>query len=209
MSTAALAIIVVSSICIYLADSAINTLGTQKSCRTNEYFQDANEAVLLADNIFCSKECPCDGNDDFESRTQYNYTDGYAKNVQSCGLCNSKNKAMQLACEGSDYSGIHVDKYFSQEQRKSFEFLKWMEENFNCSGMCSKARKYLFSDVNAGDPHGSCRKELRKWIDETIRQTSIYILLMGIYLALNVVLVCCMMCCPLRKSSSRSTCIKY
>lgn len=208
MCTAALAIIIVSSICIYLANSAIDTLGSEKSCQKNEYFQDANEAVLLADKLLCNKECPCDGNKKFEQRTEYKYTDGYAKNVQSCGLCNSEYDSAEIVCDVSDYSDINIDKYFTQEQKKYFEFLNWMEENFHCAGMCSKADKYLFSDVNAGKPNGSCRKELREWIDETIKQTSIYILCMGIYLALDVILVCCIICCSHRKNSSESTGVK-
>jgi hypothetical protein len=205
LTTAALAIIIISSICIYLADSAIDTLGSEKSCAKNEYFKDANQAVIVADKLLCSRECPCDGDKEFDERMDSKYTDGYAKNVQNCRICDADYKVVGIACEVSESAGFYVDKVFSEDQRKYFDFLKWMEKHFDCAGMCSRSKKYLFSNINRGKPHGSCRGELRDWIDETVKQTSIYILLIGIYLVADIVLVCCIVCSPHKKGSKNST----
>ena len=39
--------------------------------------------------------------------------------------------------------------------------MKWIEEKFNCAGICSKPDYYIYSDINADPPQKFCIDEIR------------------------------------------------
>ncbi|CAG9322683.1 unnamed protein product [Blepharisma stoltei] len=60
-------------------------------------------------------------------------------------------------------------------------FLKWMEKKFDCSGLCTAANLYLFSDINRGVPDGSCRQEIYDWIQDNFLTYGIIALAFGLF----------------------------
>ena len=56
----------------------------------------------------------------------------------------------------------------SKEKKTVLSFLGWIEEELECSGMCSHERYYYFSDVNRGPPPKSCKGPILDYVDSIV-----------------------------------------
>lgn len=87
------------------------------------------------------------------------------------------------------------DKYFTSSMKTYLPMIKWIEEQFDCSGLCIKRKVYLFSDVDNGEPSGSCRKELNDWVQENFMTVGILGIVFGSYILLTLLFSCTLCCC--------------
>jgi ABC-type transport system involved in multi-copper enzyme maturation permease subunit len=158
-------------------------------------------------------------NDSVENQI-YAYKDIGAENIKECNPCIEADRYTQNYSDAIDYDqyqdlvdwvdnniGVDIssdcsvtaeeykDKYFDSSVRKYFPMLKWVENTFDCSGLCTPQEVYLFSDADNGEPSGSCREELNDWIQEKFLQFGIISIIFGIYLLAVVMFACCICCC--------------
>mmetsp|Transcript_30052 Transcript_30052/g.5432 ORF Transcript_30052/g.5432 Transcript_30052/m.5432 type:complete len:109 (+) Transcript_30052:638-964(+) len=87
-----------------------------------------------------------------------------------------------------------IDRYFSSSERKYLDLLTWVEEEFSCAGLCTPIPYYLFSDINEGEPDGSCYTELKDWIDENFLTYGAVCIVAAIILLLEPIFACCLCC---------------
>lgn len=80
--------------------------------------------------------------------------------------------------QGSDYANAEYDSTsgaskvsecptnpVSLTKKGTIDFLKWLEEEKDCSGVCEQEKWYYFSDVNRGPPKKKCREPLKDYLD--------------------------------------------
>jgi len=61
------------------------------------------------------------------------------------------------------------------------EFLKSLENKYNCSGFCDQRSIYYFSDINRGEPTDSCTNMIVRYISDMMKFIKITsFLLMGL-----------------------------
>jgi hypothetical protein len=89
----------------------------------------------------------------------------------------------------------YKNKYFTSSMRKFFPLLRWVENSFDCSGLCTAQLVFMFSDADNGKPSGSCRKELNDWVQENFLTFGIVGIIFGVYLLLVVMFSCTICCC--------------
>jgi Tetraspanin family len=118
------------------------------SNKTN-IFQSLNKPFTVGlDAKFCYSDCPCASTYPF---TGSDYT----------GMVTS---------ESGPVSAINCPKfssYFtSMPSQATLSILTALEMQFNCSGICSSEKFYMFSDVNRGIPLSDCKEGIIKLIEK-------------------------------------------
>ena len=93
----------------------------------------------------CSDECPCKVND------KSVFTSGVADSKFSVTdlNINADGATSLLSCDKQTISKSHESKFVP--------FLRTMEKEFNCAGMCKSPDFFLFSDINKGTPQALCK----------------------------------------------------
>mmetsp|Transcript_14808 Transcript_14808/g.21558 ORF Transcript_14808/g.21558 Transcript_14808/m.21558 type:complete len:115 (-) Transcript_14808:29-373(-) len=109
---------------------------------------------------------------------------------------------VDLCMQGKTESNRFTQSYFGKDQQQYFKFLEWMETEFSCAGLCTKVESYTFSDVNNGDPEGSCREKLKNWIEETLMTYFIVSGIISVFLFANSILALCIIYNPKDKYKS-------
>ena len=67
------------------------------------------------------------------------------------------------------------------------DFMKFLENFFDCSGFCTETKHYMFSDVNRSDSiKGNCRDKLNDFIETFSNIVYLVSLGISIYLFVNV-----------------------
>lgn len=196
MCCVAISFIIFSIQGILSAQGLIKALGTQEECARSHYLEEANEAVITADKLLCSRDCECRGDIELRRRIGGRWTFGQARNIKNCDLCKTQTGLIKVLCEEVPGAASFVDQYFTSAQKRYFDFIKWLEQNFDCAGVCVPAEKFLFTDVLNGIPVGSCRGELRKWVHSNIFKNSVYGVIAGIFLLINLLLLSFLLFCP-------------
>ncbi len=100
-------------------------------------------------SFFCSESCPCKADrDSFPSTADYLGT----QMNSSSGASTIRN------CPPSAYTA-------SSARDSVLALVGMMEEQFECSGICTRERWFYFSDVNRGPPKSRCAPKLLDYID--------------------------------------------
>lgn len=109
-------------------------------------------------------------------------------------LTNKKHEA-----EDSDFVyDVGTDCPAAAGRQEDFDWMKVMEENFSCSGVCTSPGYYVFTDINRGFPDDTC---LNKLIDFTDSYSYYVALVAGgiaLYLLITILFACCL-CCEAKK----------
>jgi len=216
-------VVVLGVLLIYARHTIDNELGTTDKCFDN--FEDADNAVSSAESYFCGFKCACSMGDETKRETNYSKVviKGSAKSMLKCEPCetlenydgpdyvkgavldwlkqNVNPNINETNCKEYASSDDMLDIYFSDDEQKYLSLLKWVEEQFSCSGLCSHQKIYLFSDVNNGVPKGSCYSRLRDWIKEHFLTYAIVFISIGSYMLL-MVFVGCGLCCKKPEESN-------
>ena len=154
---------------LYILDQVSELMQTEESCSDSYLFNDANDVYIDANKVFCSHSCPCSAQPEKSGYSSGEFVEGSARNIFECNPCESLDAFMvDLCMQGKTESNRFTQSYFGKDQQQYFKFLEWMETEFSCAGLCTKVESYTFSDVNNGDPEGSCREKLKNWIEETL-----------------------------------------
>jgi hypothetical protein len=84
-----------------------------------------------------------------------------------------------------------------------FDLIEWIEEEFDCSGLCTEVDYYLFSDINRGNPDDDCMSALKDWASEMLLLFGIITVVFGTWLIVDMVVSYCL-CCNTRKYVQKS-----
>lgn len=179
--------------------SAPDYLGSESKCLKYKKLREANDAIIKADNIMCTYYCPCDlkisVDNLFDNQTE---TNGIATKIFNCDPCSSlssydENVQGEIISWINSNLGVEVsesncklpddifeDRYLG-DYDKYIPLLKWIEKEFDCSGLCSQANLFLFSDINRGIPTESCRNEVYNWIRNKFLLYGLIIIGFGVF----------------------------
>lgn len=205
---------------IYARTIADDYLSSESDCIDN--YEDAEAGCEYSENILCRVYCPCKADNDYidslvnKSRSTpgaepyFVYSDEGAENILDCdpclGIANiGDDSLLNLTLWAKEYLDQDVtrdqckitsedikDKYFTSDMRKYMPLLEWVEKSFDCSGICTPRSIYLFSDVDNGEPGGSCRTELNDWAQEKFLAFGIVAIIFGIYILFVTFFSCCL-----------------
>lgn len=189
---------------------------TVSECLNVTLLAKADEAIKEGSTYLCDFLCPCNYEPGLlllYSPTGRRMIKGSALNIEECQPCENyatytpTDKAtvdialtatgMTLAECMSYSSSDFVDQYFSSDQRMLFPLLAWVEETFDCSGLCTPADMYVFSDVNnALDnlPTEPCVEPLHDWVGEKFPIFGGVGVAIGSFMLLLAVITCCLCC---------------
>ena len=194
---------------------------TVSECLNVSLFKKGDEAIKEGAVYMCDFLCPCD----YEAALLAIYTPmgkrmikGSALNIEDCQPCenyaaySATDKALvnlALAASGmtlaecqSYSSSDFVDQYFSSDQRMLFPLLEWIEESFDCSGLCTATGMYVFSDVNnavTDFPSEACVEPLHDWVGEKFPIFGGVGVAVGSFMLILAVVTCCLCCHPRKK----------
>jgi hypothetical protein len=199
-----LATVGIGAALLYGREKVGEILKTEKDCAESSEFKYANSAVQAGDDIMCTDTCPCQMDPDLVLSYSLIGVDvvlGSAENVESCDPCSSIFSVLDYSvdCESSEDL---ITKYFTDNEQGYFTLLEWLENKFECSGICYPGTFYLFSDVNNGIPKDSCMDSLKTWLKEQLLLYGLITLTCGLVLILAVVLSLCMCCHPFSRKVS-------
>ena len=222
----AILVFVIGAALLYVQSQADGWLGSEKDCL--DEFEESQEAVDKAVSLICETYCPCDYGDydpiELEAALGGRKpVEGTAENVLECEPCEKYDEftsgikgdiegfiedQLDIQFEGCDVTSDDVlDDYFSSDQKKFLPMLKWIEKQFNCSGFCSNPNIYLFSELGEGKPDGSCRGEVKDWIEEDFLAIGATLVACAILLFIMPVCSCgvCCNCCKSKKNKENGT----
>lgn len=156
--------------------------------------------------------------DESQENQYYVYTHQGAKTILDCDPCFEMEKTISEDTKNTIIEwieqnlGIKVtentcsvtssefkDKYFTSSMRTYLPLIEWIEDQFDCSGLCIVRSVYLFSDVNNGEPSGSCRKEFNDWVQKNFQIVGIVGIIFGTYILLTILFSCTLCCCQRKK----------
>eukprot|EP00347_Sterkiella_histriomuscorum_P001366 403372312 len=88
--------------------------------------------------------------------------------------------------------------------------LKQIEEDYDCSGVCKQADKFIFSNINDGIPKQSCLEPLKNHVLENIKIYLIVfavitgqILIANFIMSVMCIVKCKRRCCPKKKNNKK------
>ena len=194
---------------------------TVSECLNVTLLTKADEAIKEAGVYMCDFMCPCNYDPGLlllYSPTGRRMIKGSALNIENCQPCENyaaytpTDKAlvdfalsaagMSLAeCQGYSASDF-VDQNFSSDQRMLFPLLAWVEETFDCSGLCTASNMYVFSDVNnalESLPTEACVLPLHDWVSEKFPIFGGVGIAIGAFMLILAVVTCCLCCHPNRR----------
>ena len=189
---------------------------TKDECLNVTLLAKADEAIKEGSVYMCDFLCPCNyevGLLALYTPTGRRMIKGSALNIEDCQPCENYaaytaadkiTVSMGLAAAGmtlaecqSYSSSDFVDQYFSSDQRMLFPLLSWVEETFDCSGLCTPAGMYVFSDVNNALEHlptEACVEPLHDWVGEKFPIFGGVGVAIGAFMLLLAVVTCCLCC---------------
>lgn len=97
------------------------------------------------EGVFCTNACPCKGD-------KSKFPADYASAVMNPNT-------------GSSIVSECANNPVEDNKKTILSFLGWLEEEKDCSGICTPQRWYYFSDVNRGVPPKACKDPLLDFID--------------------------------------------
>jgi len=94
--------------------------------------------------------------------------------------------------------------------KENKDFLNYVETEFKCSGVCTPAYVYYFSDSNAGPPkdypkNKGCYVEVYNSIEKIITTIVLPLWLFCGFFFLNLVFGCCLVCHPKREEFTKES----
>ena len=168
-------------------------------------FESADEAAFKAASTLCTQYCPCEATDSYAIGLCKNlaYCSKGTIDVLHCDPCIAvkdsgvvvtqdvinwvqENLGITVSSSSCDISStFFTDTYFKAAE-EYIPLLKWVEESFECSGLCIAQPFYLFSDINNGQPKDACMSSLYDWIQEKFLIFGIISIILGLYLVKDI-----------------------
>ena len=82
------------------------------------------------------------------------------------------------------------------DQQKWFKFLEYIEDKWECAGLCKSPKFYVFSDINKGKPKAGCLPEVEEWFWDLLDNMYIILIIIVIVLILAIMFSFTLCCCP-------------
>jgi hypothetical protein len=206
-------LIVFGSILLYGRTKVDDVLLDEDDCRDSDLFEDADLAVVKASQLICTEVCPCDIDsdlrqtyiEDFNRRTVV----GSALEIRECEPCSIDGVLPDEIVESDQCQTItseeFIEHYFSSDEQDYFDLAEWVENKFDCAGICTGVNFYVFSDINDGPPTESCMDSLRDWAIEVMLTYGALSVSLGVWMYVNVILSYCICCHPKLKQKAPDT----
>lgn len=90
---------------------------------------------------------------------------------------------------------------FNKSGSSDVGVMKYLEETFNCAGICTSASYYTFSDINRGKPSDECSQKLMDVLLKYSKQIGGVTIAIAVILLLIMILSCCLCCHPKKKEA--------
>ncbi len=188
---------------LYAHGEVDKTLDSRDDCRDYSVFEDADDELIRAALQFCGTVCPCDLKDPSELDTlppegKFN---GSAEKIQECPCddlttFDASELGVPITITRSKVECEELQDTFSEDyldgNDKYFDLLEWLEEELDCSGMCTKIEWFVFSDINNGDPDDYCINALADFAKEQLLMFGIISLIIGFWFLLVTIWSYCL-----------------
>ena len=202
------------SVILYVKRLAGELFLSEDTCLKN--FNDAEQLSILAGNVMCSLYCPCNIQNSLQNSLSLEYSQGSAISTLDCNPCENIQKYDAATQENitewiNSTLGFTVENiscaipanqfthaYFPSKNKKYIPLLTWLEENLQCSGLCTKQNIMLFSNIN-NVPTNTCYHSIKYWASENLLTYGIIILLFGFYEILISILAFTLACCTKKR----------
>lgn len=116
-----------------IAKSTISTSIADSCERQTGIFYELDKIYQDGSNLLCTDACPCTG---------------------EVGVTNQYGASTLLGCPGSDVI------YPASLQEEYGKYLRLLEEQFQCSGMCTPIDYYIFTGTGKGVPLMDCQEAI-------------------------------------------------
>lgn len=200
---------------IYLRDMSSDYLKSSESCRKN--FEKADDTSIMSSEIFCKLYCPCDLDEKVAKELEIeNFYKGSALNVDECNPCESiqtyeptvqaeliiwidqvlniKVNVTDCAITAEDFKSA----YYGSKYEKYLPLIEWMENKFECSGMCTQQKVKFLNDVT-DIPDKACYKNIKTWAKSMFLNYGIVALVLGFYQLSIIYFEFALCLCPKRR----------
>ena len=190
---------------IYARALANQYLGSQSDCIKK--FSSADQSVTKAEGNLCTINCPCLATSPYAQSKCVNpiYCTLGAKSILECNPCLSINITGTTAIQVNEIliwvkSNLNLDvtaqscsisttqfkdNYFSST-KQYLSLLTWIENSFDCSGLCTQQQFYLFSDINRGQPKNGRLPQLHDWVENNFLIYGIVGIIVGVFIVLFI-----------------------
>jgi hypothetical protein len=203
-------LIAFGSILLYGRTMVDEVLLEEDGCRDSDLFDIADFAVVKASQLICTEICPCDIDSDLRKTYLEEYDRrtvlGSALEIRQCELCSYENVLPDEILESDECqiftSQTWIELYFSDDEQDYFDLAEWVENSFECAGICTGVNFYVFSDINNGPPTESCMDSLRSWAFEVMLTYGALSVSLGVWMYVNVIFSYCICCHPWLKSKA-------
>lgn len=206
-------LIVFGSILLYGRTMVDDVLLDEDDCRDSDMFEDADLAVIKASELICTEACPCD----MDSDLRQTYIDDYnrrivvgsALDIRECEPCSLDGVLPDEIVESdlcqTATSEQFIDQYFTSDEQDYFDLAEWVEDSFDCAGICTEVNFFVFSDINDGPPTENCMDSLRDWALEVMLTYGALSVSLGVWMYVNVIFSYCLCCHPKLKQKASSS----
>jgi hypothetical protein len=201
--------LIAGGLILYVRELSGQMLMSESTCL--EHLATANNLTVIAGNVMCSLYCPCELSNSAFSSSDLLLYQGSAASVLDCNPCeNIQTYSQDTQTEIEDWvqtqlgyqinetacavtAAQFTDAYFPASTRKYVTFVAWMEENFGCSGVCTKENLFLFSDVTR-TPNGPCYHHLKYWAHESFQSYGAVAIVFGAFQTISSIVAIIMAC---------------
>lgn len=147
-------------------------------CKDQSWLQTLDNYATEGNRLLCSGACPCGAN----STTTWVITNSSLDTI-------SGGPVKVQDCPNYNYSN-----------NNDVNVMKYLEEKFDCAGVCTTSTYYVFSDLNRGQPTDECSQKLMDTLLKYSKQIGAVTIVIAVVLLLIMVFSCCLCCHPNKKS---------
>ena len=128
------------------------------------------------DTFFCSNACPCRADKgNFPTAGDYDHM-----KVHEDGA------SMVVDCPRNPVRDV---------KKVILSFIGWMEERWQCSGLCTVQKYYYYSDVNNGQPIRACKENMLDYINRWYMGTYALVIISAVIIFLGSISSLFYICC--------------
>ena len=197
---------------IYLRTISDEYLENESTCL--EKFPKANNVSAHAAEVYCTIYCPCSLDTEKVNFNLSSNSRGSAKNIMNCDPCETMethtveeqndlidwvNYTLGYTVNSTDCNILSEDykkRYFTSKQLNYIPLITWIEEKFECSGLCTNQSLLMFSDVNNGEPNGACYDDLKAWANKNFINYGVISIVLGSFQLFVLSFASSLCCCP-------------
>lgn len=209
-------LITFGGVLIYIRNISAEYLKDAATCQ--KHFSKADQTSILASSVFCKIYCPCALDKSSASTLGLkDFYKGSALNVMNCNPCESiqiyepkeQNELQVWILNELNYTVNatdcavttiqYEDGYFGDTYIKYIPLITWIENRFDCSGLCKGHSVYFFSDVTKGFPTGACYKSVNDWAQKNFLNYGLVSIALGFYQVAILYFAFALCLCPKRK----------